>query len=73
MLNQMRDEVANIVAGDIVRLHGHLLVASAPASVRALAYGADLHTVGEVTGVAVHTQAVGRPVAVPDQRVTVVR
>ena len=73
MLNQMRDEVANIVAGDIVRLHGHLLVASAPASVRALAYGDEIHKVVEVTGVDVHTQAVVRTVAVPDQRVTVVR
>lgn len=73
MLNQLRDEIANVTAGDIVRLPGRLVVVSAPAVPRALAYGDEIHKVVEVTGVDVYTQAPVRTLAVPDQRVTVIR
>lgn len=73
MLTQHRDKIENLIARDIVRIHGRTLVASGPAAPAALAYKGEIHKVVIITGVDLDTLAPVRAYAVPDQHVTIIR
>ena len=73
MLNQWREEIADVAPGDIVTLHGRKVVVAEKPQSAAVAYKGEIHQVVEVVGLDVATMRPFLGLAVPDQRVTVIR